>query len=256
MSVKDIHIITVAIFAIFNSTVSNAQQFIGINGGYCKGTFTDFAKKQDYDANYHFKNGIAFSSFYETKMDSVSNLRIELQYKLQSADMEIKNNAGHASFYKNLDYSFQLLSINLIYSFQLIEKKSFKINFLLGPTFSYNINTIAKGNGWEFFYQTQIDTNGNPVQILTTRNWEKDEINSKDLSKFNIGFDIGLDFMIPMNDRMDLIFQNKYNIFLTNITTLDDLRHTSLLTGYLNLGLRYHLKKMTAKKHRRQSTGR
>ncbi len=243
MSVKSIHIIIIAAIAVFNFSASNAQKFIGISGGYCKGTFTDFAKKQEYDANYNIKNGIAFSSFYETKMDSLSNLRIELQYRFQNADMEIKSNAGHASFYKNLDYSFQLLNLNLIYSFRLIEKKAFKMYFLFGPTFSYNINTIAKGNGWEFYYQMQVDTNGNPVSILTTRKWEKDESNSKDLSKFNIGVDIGLDFMIPINDRMDFILQNKYNLFLTNITTFDDLRHTSLLTGYLNLGLRYNLQK-------------
>jgi len=243
MSVNNIHIFIAAFVSIVNLSIANAQQFIGISGGYSKGTFIDFAKKQDYDANYHLKNGVAFSSFYETKMDSTSNLRIELQYKFQSADMEIKSNAGHASFYKNIDYSFQLLNLNLIYSFRLIEKKSLKMYFLLGPTFSYNINTIAKGNGWEFYYQTQIDTNGNPVQILTTRNWEKNESNSKDLSQFNFGFDIGLDFAIPINNKLDLLLQNRYNIFLTNIMTLDDLRHTSLLTGYLNLGLRYNLHK-------------
>jgi hypothetical protein len=241
MSIKSINIIIVAAFAIFNSTVSNAQKFIGINGGYCIGTFTDFTKKENYDANYHFKKGFSFSSFYETKMDSASDLRVELQYILQNADMEINNNAGHASFYKNLDYSFRLINLNLVYSFQLIERKSSNVRFLIGPTFSYNLTTSTKGSGWEFYYQTQIDTNGNPVSILTKRNWEKNEQNSNDLSKFNIGFDIGLALIIPMNDRIDLIFQNKYNILLTNITTLDDLRHTSLLTGHLNIGLRYNL---------------
>ncbi|MGI6320500.1 MAG: hypothetical protein ACOXZK_05980 [Bacteroidales bacterium] len=253
MSVKNIHIIIIGIFAIFNSIVSNAQEFIGISGGYCKGSFTDFTKKGDYDANYHFKNGVAFSSFYETKMDSSSNLRIELQYKLQNADMEIKNNAGHASFYKNIDYSFQLLNLNLIYSFMLIGKKSFKINFLFGPTFSYNIKTIAKGNGWEWHHQTQIDTNGNPIQTLAIKNWEKNETNSKDLSKFNFGFDMGIDFEIPITSKLDLLLQNRYNIFLTNITTLKDLRHTSLLTGYLNLGLRYNLKENDNKKERQNA---
>lgn len=248
MSVKNIHIIIIVIFAIFNSTVSNAQAFIGISGGYSKGSFTNFTKKDDYDANYHFKNGVAFSSFYETKMDSSSNFRIELQYKLQNADMEIKNNAGHASFYKYIDYSFQLLNLNLIYSFMLIDKKSFKINLLFGPTFSYNIKTIAKGNGWAWYNQTQIDTNGNPIQNLTMKNWEKDETNSKDLSKFNMGLDMGIDFAIPMTSKLDLLLQNRYNIFLTNITTLKDLRHTSLLTRYFNLGLRYKLKE-------RQNTG-
>lgn len=243
MSVKNIHIFITAFLAIVNLPIANAQQFIGISGGYSKGSFIDFTNKQDYDANYHLKNGTAFSFFYETKMDSTSNLRIELQYRFQNADMEIKNNAGHASFYKNLDYSLQLLNFNLIYSFPLIERKPLKMYFLLGPTFSYNINTISKGNGWEFNYKTQIDTNGNPIQTLTTRNWEKNERNSKDLSQFNFGFDIGLDLMIPFSNKLDFMIQNKYNIFLTNITTLKNLRYTSLLTGYLNFGLRYDLHK-------------
>jgi len=241
MSIKYIHVFIITLIVIANLTISNAQQFVGITTGYSKGTFIDFAKKRDYDANYRLKNGTTFSSFYERKKDSISNFRVELQFKLQRADMEIKNNVGHASFYKNLDYTIKLLNLNFIYSLRLIEKKSLKVYFLIGPTVSYNLNTLANGNGWEFYYQTQIDTNGNPVQILTTRNWKKNEKNSKDLSQLNLGFDIGIDFAIPITDNLDLLIQNRYNIFLTNITTLKDLRHTSLLTGYLNFGLRYNL---------------
>jgi len=229
---------------VLNTTISNAQKFVGISGGYGKGTFLNFAKKLDYDSKYHLKNGVAFSSFYETKndYDSTSNIRIELQYKFQNADMDINNDAGHFSYYKNLDYSFQLLNLNLIYSFRLFEKKSSEIYFLYGLTLSYNLNTTAKGNGWDFYLQTQIDTNGNPVYVITTRNWEKNESKSKDLSKFNFGLDLGLDFLMPINDRLDFVVGNKYNIFLTNITTLK-VGYTSLLTGHLNIGLRYNLLK-------------
>lgn len=148
MFVKNIHTLITFVASLIILSDSNAQQFIGISGGYSKGKFLDFTKKQNYEAKYQLKNGVAISSFYETKVDSVSNFRIELQYKLQSANMEIKNNAGNASFYKKLNYSFQLLNLNLLYSFRLIKMKSLKMYFLLGPTFSYNIHTIAKGNGW------------------------------------------------------------------------------------------------------------
>lgn len=227
---------------IVNLSIANAQQFIGISGGYSKETFFDFANKQDYDSRYHLKNGATFSSFYETKMDSTPNLRIELQYKFLNADMEIKNDAGHSSFYQKLNYSFQQVNLNLIYLFRIHESNSLKIFLPMGPTMAYTVNTKAKGNGWDFIYQTQIDTNGNPVQIITTRNWEKDESNSKDLSKFNFGFDMGLDFMIPINNKLDFILQNKYTFFFTNIKP-KTLKYTSLLTGSLNLGLRYDLHK-------------
>ena len=157
--------------------------------------------------------------------------------------MEINNNAGHASFYKKVDYSFRLLNLNLICSFRLVDKKSFKLYFLLGPTFTYTINTIAKGNGWEYYSQTQIDTSGNPIQILTTKQWEKNEHKSKDLSKFNVGIDLGLEFIIPINDRMDFLIQNRYNVFITDITKQKDLRYTSLFSGYLNIGFRYNFRK-------------
>lgn len=240
MSVKNIRIILSVISAIVNLSISNAQQFIGILGGCEKGTFWAFANKRDYDAKYHLKNGAAFSSFYETKMDSTINLKIELQYQFQSGDMEINNHASHiSSFYKNLNYSFHLLNLNLDYSLPLFENRSWKMYFLLGPTFSYNINTTAKGNGWNFYYQTQIDTNGNPVHILMTQNWEKNESNSKDLSKFNFGFDIGFNFVMPINNKLDFLLQNKYNIFFTSITRAPG--QTSLLTGRLDVGLRYNL---------------
>jgi len=239
MVVRKFYIIIASITTL-NLAVANAQHYIGFTGGYSIGTFTNFTKKQGYDANYHLKSGVSISSFYETKIDSLCNLKVELQYKWQNADMEINNNAGHASFYKKVDYSFHLLNLNLICSFRLVEKKSFKLRFLLGPTFSYNFNTHAKGNGWEYYSQMQIDTNGNPIQVLTTREWEKDERNSKDLSTFNVGVDLGLEFIIPINHRMDFLIQNRYNIFITNITKQKELRYTSLFSGHLNIGFRYN----------------
>lgn len=239
MSVKSIYIAIIVAVAIFYSSVSNAQHFIGFTGGYNVGTFFNFAKKQDYNATYNFKNGISFSSFYETKIDSGCNIRIELQYKWQNADMEIENNAGHASFYKNIDYSFHLLNLNFICLFKLVEKENFKLNFLFGLNSSYNVNTVAKGNGWEYHYATQIDSNGNSIPFLTTQNWEKNERDSKDLSKFNFGIEVGIDFIIPINNKMDFLFQNRHNIFLMSILPVKNFRYTSLFTVYLNVGFRY-----------------
>lgn len=242
MSVKNIYTILIILITIFNFSVSNAQQFIGISGGYGKGTFFDLAGNQDYHSKYHFHNGGGFSSFYETKMDS-TRCRIELQYRFQSADLEVYHNAGHASFYRNLNYSFQLLNLNLIYPIQLIEKKSWKMYFTLGPTLSYNTNTIAIGNGWDYMVKNRIDTTGNTIYYPTIHKWEKNESKSKDLSRFNLGFDAGLEFIIPVYNKLGLIIQNRYNIFITSANAREKFKYTSLLTGYVNFGLRYSLKK-------------
>lgn len=242
MAKKNICIAITVIVIIVNISISNAQQFIGIDGGIGKGTLLDFTNDSDYNAIYPLKNGITFSSFYENSTSSVNSLRIELDYTFQRADMKITNSNGYTtSFYKNLDYSFQLTSLNLIYNFRIIDKRMFKVFLLAGPTFSYTLKTKAIGNGWDFYYQSQTDTMGNPVQIITTRNWEKKENISKDISKFNLGLKVGMNFIVPLNERIDLTFQNKYNIFFSNFTTLKDLRYTSLLTGYLTFGLRYQL---------------
>ncbi len=229
---------------LYMSPSSYAQSYMGIIGGITEAKLFEFTNNEEYNAKYHLRNGASFASFYEMKMDSVTNLRIELQYKFQNADMEIKNYASLASSsYKNLDFSFHQVNLNLIFTFRLIEKHFFKIDFLFGPAVSYTINTKSKGNGWDIVYETQTDTSGNPIQILKTRAWEKNESKSKDISLFNFGFDCGFDFMIPINDKIDFIVQNKYNGSLTHLLTLDNLKYTSLFTGYLSIGLRYKFDK-------------
>jgi hypothetical protein len=239
---KNICVIIIFFTGMLPFSVSNAQHAVGLSGGYATGTFINFTKKQNYDATYHWKNGGVFSVFYQFQIDSTSIFGVEMQYKFQKADIEINNNAGNSSFYKNMDYSFQMLNFNLNYSFRLIEKKSLKMYLLFGMIFSYNTKTAAQGNGWEFYMQRQTDTNGNPVNLLTTRHWEKEEHYSKDLSLFNMGIETGLDFLIPVNNSLDFILQNRYNIFATNISTAN-IRYTSLFTGYLNIGLRYNFRK-------------
>jgi len=228
--------ILVLSFCFSYFSISHAQHFIGISGGYSLGTFTNFVKKQNYDAKYHFKKGVALSFFYETKLDSMCNLVLETQYKWQNADMRIDYNFGHSSFYKNVNYSFHLLTLNLICSFQLVEKKAFKLYFLLGPTFAFNVNTTAKG--WEYYPQSpQKDTNS--FKTLPSREYIKNERNSKDLSVFNAGIDLGLNFIIPINKKMDFLIQNRYNFFFTNITKQKNHRYTSLFSGCINIGFRY-----------------
>ena len=100
---RNSHIIVIAFLTVYNLSISFAQKHIGILGGPSKGTFLNFSKDEDYDAKYRLKNGTSFSSFYETKIDSINNFRIELQYKFQRTDLEIKYNAGNASFYKNIN---------------------------------------------------------------------------------------------------------------------------------------------------------
>ena len=222
-----------------------AQHYIGFNAGYSTATFLDYKNDTNYDATYRFKNGLALSSFYETKIDSNVNFRIELQYNYQQSDLEVRNNAGKASFYKNLDFSSHLLNLHLVPSFRVFNKKNVQMNFSLGLVFSYNINTHAKGNGWDYIYKTGIDSSGNEFSFVSTQDWEKDERNSNELSRVNLGAVFGLSFRIPIHEKMDFLIQNNYRLFLTRAISMP--YHTSMLIGDLSVGLRYRLGKKELK---------
>lgn len=225
-----------------NLPLSSAQSFIGLNGGYIMSRFNNFSKKEGYDARYQIKNGYHISSFLETKMDSIIFLRIEIQYKFQNASLDVKNNLGHESFYRKIDYSMDYLCINLNYSFPIKNRKAKGFFLLFGPSFSYNTLTQSNGIGWDLNYQTQMGPNGNPIQVLKKQDWQKKESKSNDLSKFTFGLDLGIEFRLKINDKVGFILQNKYNLALTNTTTFEDLRHTSLGSGYLNIGILYYIR--------------
>lgn len=216
------------------SCVSYAQQHaIGFTTGYNAGRFFNFFKDDTYHANYRLKSGFSLATFYETKDKPVVSFRVGLQYSFQKADMEVSEQVSHSSFYTKIDYSIQLLVLNLDLVFQLVNQPKLKFNLLFGPDFSYTFNTKAKGEGWTYY----------SASMGAKQYWEKDERNSKDFSKFNFGFNLGLEFTIPVRDQLDFLIQNKYNIFITNITKIKNIQSTSLFIGGLHLGLRYHFKK-------------
>jgi len=240
--VKNKYLLTIPIFTLF-SIFSYGQHYVGINGGLNKAAIFDFSNDENYESEYKLRDGYSFCLFYETKTDSLSNVKVEFQYGFQKADMKIQNNAGHFSYYKNISYEIQQLNLNLIYPFQLIEKKSFNFNILFGAKIAYTINATAKGEGWNYISKNQTDSLGNSISFLTIDSWTKDESDSKDISKFNFGINTGFDIIIPIRNVIDLFVNNRYEIFLTNITTMDKLKYTSLISGQINFGIRYKIYK-------------
>jgi len=234
------YLIISIVFFLFSRTIYS-QNYIGFKAGVSKVKFFDFEKSEDFDVVYPFKNAMLFGFFYENKIDSTKNFRVELQYQFLNADMEIKNNSGNSSYYKSLNYSFQQLGINILYSLNIFESKSFKVFLPFGVAAAYTVKTKSKGNGWDFVYQTQIDTNGYPVRIIRTQNWVKNEEDSKDLSQFNFGCNVGVDFIKPINRKIDIIVQNNYTFFLTHIKPTST-KYMSLLSGNLNIAIRYTLR--------------
>lgn len=233
---------------IFKSVLFNmihAQHYIGFNAGYSTASFVDFTNDNNYESKYRFKSGVAISSFYEAKIDSNVNFRIELQYNYQQSDLEVRNNVGKGSFYKNLDFSSHLMNLHFAPSFRLINKKSLRMSFSPGLVVSYNMYTHSKGNGWDYVHKTFIDSSGNEMSFVTTQDWEKNERNSNDLARFNVGVVFGLNFLVPVNQKIDFLIQNNYRLLLTRAIQMP--YHTSMLIGDLSIGLRYRLDRKVSK---------
>lgn len=229
-----------AIFIAFLTILSvsaQGQSYWGISGGVSKGTFLDYSNDKEYHAKYNVRSGASFSSFYETKKDSITHARIELQYKIQRGHIEAEYDGGHASFYKNINYSFQQLNLDLIYLFKLFEKRSTRLSLSFGPSLGYTLRTKSEGMGWEYISQTKKDINGNSVSIIEVQHWKIKESKSNDITKFNFGLETGMELSLPINTRFSFLIQNKYYLSLTNITRA--IKYTSLFTGHLNIGVRY-----------------
>lgn len=243
-SIKTFYIVTFMIFNLVDySNISFGQQHsIGFTGGYNVSRFYNYSKKPDYDTKYQLKGGFSFASFYEMQLDSVVRAKIELQYGFHRTSMEVNNNAGHSSFYFNVDYSFHLLNLNILYLFRFVNKQAIKANVVFGPTFYYTVNTHAKGNGWKYGLVSQVDTLGNNVGFISPKDWEKDERNSKDLTSLNVGVCLGIELLFPVGKQVDLLVQNKYNSSITGFSKTN-VSWTPLFTGSLLVGICYHLKK-------------
>ena len=216
------------------TSFSHAQNYIGVHAGYSAATLLDYSLNDDYSANYTIKSGVGLSVFYEgVYEENVSNYRVELQYQYQEAGMEVDNDIGGDSFYKDMDFSFHQLNLNLSYLFPLIKKSKIGMSLLVGATISVNMNTRSKGNGVDYVIV--------PIGPSFQKYWEKDERNSKDLTKLNCGVNLGLEFLFPMNDRLDFLVQNKYYLSAMSAVKMSRVVYTPILTGQLNLGLRYRL---------------
>ncbi len=217
------------LFVAFSFSIAHAQQAVGLSGGVNFARFFDYTNDEDYESHYPINAGSSYSIFYETTADSIHAFRIELQYNIQNADLTVSQFTGMESSYKDLRYTFRQVNLHLMYSFPLGDWDSFKIDYLFGLNLAYTTNTKAEGDGW--WHPSKVP--------LAGKNWIKNENNSKDIVKFNLGFDLELDFIFPISNSMDVFVNPRYTLFFLDALRIG-LPYTSLMSAQLNLGLRYN----------------
>lgn len=216
-----------------------SKKYLGACAGYNLGSMVDFTRDEGFSSKYNFKSGSLISIYFQ-KASYRYKYKLEIQYGIQQADMEIKFLQYEGSYYKNLDYTFQHLNLNFSYLIALLNKKGRTLNLLIGPTLSAHTKTHSKGFGWNEERIYQIDSLGQSTSYINRVDYQTDDNKSIDLANLKLGVDVGLNLSFPLKQKLDFIIENRYRFYLTNFTIFKANRSTSFLTGGINLGLRYN----------------
>ena len=236
---KKITILILWLFLFFKNSFS--QQAIGIAFGYGTSRLFDFTKEEEYISKYNFHQSANVIVQYEMKLDSNTNFRFETSYLYTEMDLEVKNNLGKASFYRDLRFYSHFINLTLLYSFNLTPQKVRRFNFLIGPAFSINMQTRAEGSGWDYVLLQQVDTNGNNVSILTKQNLETQNKSSREFDNVNFGLDAGFELPIKITNSVTAFVQNRYLLNLSDILTSKKFNYTTFARLNFNVGLSFKL---------------
>jgi hypothetical protein len=217
-----------------------SQTSFGIYSGIDYGNLFDYSSDNTYSSDYTFKSGTDVGAFLEFPNDSTSTIRYGLAYQFLNSELEVSESGSKSIFYRNLSFKYQQVQLSASYLFNIINKKTWNSQFEFGLAGSYLFNTISEGIGTDYIYKTVLDSNNNPIQVLTIDNWTKKESNSSDLNNFNFGVIVGFEINQVINRKLDLFFLNRNHIILTDILSSNKYRYTSILSisGYLGLRIK------------------
>lgn len=216
--------------------LSYAQVSIGAREGVSMTGFFDYSKEANYYSSYSNGIGNTFSLWVENYEDSTSRWRVGIQYALRHADVEVNYEKDPLPLYRDLNYTFQTLSLNLGYTSPIYRKwMTFSLQY--GVTASYVMDTKVQGEGWEYFWATP------PPKTREYLEWTKSENNSKDINRVLFGVALGAEFAFPITDKFEALLLNNYELYLMNVLKVDGIKYTSMFSGSLNVGVRYSFTK-------------
>lgn len=239
--------IVLVIFLLGTNTIVFCQSEFGIKGGINNSSFYSYFSKTDYESDYKSFYNYTFSIFYKEQIKETQFFGFELENKALKSTMELYYNAGHASFYHNVTYDLNMIIFYFVYEKSLFSNGKIDFRLNISPYLGYMIKSYAKGTGWNYEYVSDIDTNGNNISYLIVKNWHKDEKNTNDLNKFNIGARLGLNLILPLSERLSFFVNNTYCFGINNILKIEDARYTGLRSIELKIGLHYYFDDKTLK---------
>ena len=221
----------------FLSTNLKAQKYISASAGYSAGKFSNSKYTYYGEINNEIKSGY----FVSISFDSLAfhkNLRFGLQLGTQNGKSEDMKPTINGPIVENYEVQFQYCQFDVNYIFRLIESKKIALNFILGPTFSYNLRTKLNGNGSSPKCNSLTDSLGQNQYWYMDSTWERNNEISTGFSGFNFGLNFGLSLCFPLKNKIDFVLENRYSTFFHQITNME-LELSPFLRGDLSLGLRF-----------------
>ncbi|MDL2262802.1 hypothetical protein LJC11_04800 [Bacteroidales bacterium OttesenSCG-928-I21] len=153
--------------------------------------------------------------------------------------------AGHSSFYHNVHYKLNVLSVYLIYELILFSKNRFELRLNVSPFpyVGYLLKSHAKGDGWRYGSVVGTDENGNEIVYLAPKSWSKDEHNTTDIKKFSIGGRLGINAAFAINENLFISLSNNYCFVFSDVLNIQNSQYTGIRSFDLKIGLIYRFEK-------------
>jgi len=224
----------------FYPTNLKAQKYISATGGLSVGSLFDFNKDHWVISKYDYSNAY-FTNVYLGGLGSVEKIGIGLQFGKQDIFSEIIKGSHYSHSAWIHDAKLQYFQFNFDYLFTLKSTRRFKINFFLGSAISCNSRTVLNSVREYSTANTVIDSLGQShISVHIFSEDFPEEISTK-LIGVNIGLNAGYSIGFALIDRVDLVFENKYNLFFYQKTNFDHVEFPLLLRGDFSLGVRFRL---------------
>lgn len=218
-----------------------SQHYISASTGVCAGKLFNLKSEYPSEKKYQVKGGFSFSLVLDS-LNRDKNLRLGLEYGQQNLGIyERSYDKWGAGTTSNCTIHFQYFQVDLDYKFKLLPNPKYSLFLFTGPTFSLSNKVIVNGFGKSTTFVSVTDTAGDWHPMYSTDYWQKVNEKTTDFAKYNFGVNLGLTFIYPLTQKINLILENKYTLLLKNTTDLDNSVYTFYIRSGLSFGARFRM---------------
>jgi hypothetical protein len=219
-----------------------SQNLIGFSVGNNFAKFFETKKVQtNYESKYPFKSGYFAALNFETDKEK-HNFSLNVLYGHQKTEFDFTSFDKFGDYYSHYEYKFQNYQFDINYIFKLKSQNKSTFKLFFGPSISKRVNEETVTSYGSFPQPTvQYDTTGQAVYMYINKYWEKNNFESNDLPRINIGFNFGFSVTFPITIKTNLVLENKNTLFLNDQSLQYGINLLGLLNNSISVGLRFKI---------------